>query len=194
MFRQQLEGFPVKRLLLLVLTCLVTSVAHAQRDALIEHDDYWNLNTKFDLGVTDFDGAECYLGGLSVGGLLNDWFGVGLRGRINMNDVRGPHVGSIGTYDLWYGGLYLEYVHRVENLIYWSLDVTAGTGEANNGVSDSSMMVLEPGLNVWVNITETLMFGLGASYRIIDDLGVNGSMDDDASGVAGNISLRFTQF
>lgn len=184
----------MKKLMALIFFAASLQPALAQRDALIDHTDRWNLNTKFDVGYTEFDQEETFLGGLSVGGLLNDRFGFGLRGRMNMNDINGVHAGPIDTFDLWYGGIYLEYAHRLENLVYWSFDFTAATGEASNGFSDSSMLVFEPGLNVWVNITETLMLGLGGSYRIVEDLGVNGSLDDDMTGFAGNIALRFTQF
>jgi hypothetical protein len=180
---------------ILIAACIVaaTLAAHAQRDTLIDHTDRWNLNTKFDLGASEIESDDVYFGGISVGGLLNDRIGVGIRGRINMNDIKGPLIGHVDTYDMWYGGLYLEYVSKADNLLYWSIDATLGTGEVNNDRVSGSFMVAEPGLNLWVNITETLMVGLGASYRFVEDLG-NGQLDDEASGLTGNISLRFTQF
>ena len=56
------------------------------------------------------------------------------------------------------------------------------------------MIVIEPGLNAWVNITETLMLGLGASYRLVEDVELGNADGGDFSGAAGTLSLRFTQF
>lgn len=45
----------MKRIFLTVafVALFAASTAQAQRDALIDHTDKWNLNTRFDAGFTD---------------------------------------------------------------------------------------------------------------------------------------------
>lgn len=184
----------MKKLLLAALMICAGTTAFAQRDALIDHTDRWNLNTRFDATYTEIDKDGSILGGLSVGGLLNDALGVGIRGRVLVDDIVGEKSGPIERMELWYAGVYVEYVSRAENLLYWSADLFAGGGQAETAFTESDMIVIEPGLNAWVNITETLMLGLGVSYRFVEDLDLRGADGGDFSGVAGTLSLRFTQF
>lgn len=184
----------MKKILILALVALATSTALAQRDSLIDHTDKWNLNSRFDASYVELDGDGSILGGLSVGGLLNDRLGVGLRARVLLSESEGETAGTIDGRDFWYAGGYLEYVSNSESLVYWSIDLFAGTGEVDTGFRDSNFMVFEPGINLWINITKTSMLGLGASYLMINDLDLAGVEDDIYDGVTGTISLRFTQF
>lgn len=185
----------MKKMFFAALLVSLTAPAFAQRDALIDHTDRWNLNTRFDANYSEFDNDGGILGGLSVGGLLNDSLGFGIRGRVLVDDIEGEKTGVIEKMDLWYAGAYVEYVSsRAENLLYWSFDLFAGGGKIENAFSDSDMIVIEPGLNAWVNITETLMLGLGASYRLVEDVELGNADGGDFSGAAGTLSLRFTQF
>lgn len=182
---------------LLTAVFLMASIvpAIAQRDALIDHNDKWNLNTKFDAGYTDIADDSAFLGGLSVGGLLNDSFGFGIRARGLADSIDDSLViGTVERLDFWYGGLFVEYLFGSENLVYLSTDITVAYGELDSSFADSEMYVAEPGLNLYVNITETLMFGLGASYRFVSNSQIPGVDDGDLSDVTWNASLRFTQF
>lgn len=181
-------------LLALAFVSFFVTSAVAQRESLLDHTDRWNLNTRFDAGYADLDGDGSFLGGLSVGGLLNDRLGVGIRGRTLLGDSDGEIAGTIDGRDFWYAGGYFEFVSKAESLVYWSLDLMVGAGEVETTFRDSSFMVIEPGINLWVNISETLMLGVGASYLMVEDLDMAGVKEDIYDGVVGNISLRFTQF
>lgn len=185
----------MKKVIALVFILAASHTALAQRDALIDHTDKWNLNTRFDGSMTQLDGDNGLLGGVSVGGLLNDSFGLGLRGRALIDSVEGETIGTIESTDLWYGGAYIEYVtSRGENLVYFSFDVMAGLGEVDTRFDSSSMMVIEPGLAVWINIYETFMIGLGGSYRMVEDLDLAGADEGIFDEALWTLSLRFTQF
>jgi hypothetical protein len=188
-------AFFMKQLFVLVLSAMTATTALAQREALIDHTDRWNLNSRFDAVYAELDGDGSLLGGLSVGGLLNDRLGVGLRGRVLLDDSEGETAGTIDSRDFWYAGGYVEYVSRAESLAYWSVEIFAGSGEVDTGFRDSDFLVIEPAVNLWVNITETTMLGLGVSYLMVEDLDLAGGVEDDIyDGLTGNISLRFTQF
>ncbi len=184
----------MKRLMAILLLCTANHLALAQRESLIDHTDKWNLNTRFDASYTSLDGDGTILGGLSIGGLLNDTLGLGIRGRALIDDAEGESIGTIDTMDLWYAGAYVEYVHEAETLVYWSIDFLAGIGEVDTGFDSGDFYVFEPGIALWVNVTETLMLGLGGSYRMVQNLDLAGGEDDIFDEALGTISFRFTQF
>lgn len=191
----------MKKLALALLFLTSTTAAFAERDSLITYSDKWNLSTKFELGFTEIDEQVGPLGGLIIAGHLNDKLGLGVAGHVSIDEtsVGSPTLGTIGGGDFWYGGLYTEYVFGSEKLVYVSLDLLIGGGEvtvdrsAGNSES-SSVLTVEPGLNLMVNITETFMFGLGASYRFVEDLDIPGMEEDALSGVTGKLFFRFTEF
>jgi len=183
------------KLALLSLALFNAVSAFAQRDALIDHTDKWNLNTKFDVGFTDLAEESATLGGVSIAGLLNDTLGMGLHARGLADSTDGSSLlGPVERLDFWYGGLVLEYLLGSENVVYLSADLTLAYGEVESTFRSSDFYVAEPGLNLNINITETLMLGIGASYRDISSLSMAGVEDSDLSDVCYNVSLRFTQF
>ncbi|HMO52052.1 MAG TPA: hypothetical protein PKE26_12930 [Kiritimatiellia bacterium] len=186
---------------LAALLVLVAGTAFAQRDALIDHTDKWNLFSKFEVSITEIDESSSALAGLSVGGLLNDRLGLGLAGHalIDNASTRSSNLRSIGALDFWYGGAYLEYVFGSENLVYATVDALIGGGrlEVDDVFGNSyanNLFVAEPGINLMVNITETFMFGLGVSYRFVEGSDLADIRDQDLSGWTGNAFFRFTQF
>ncbi|HMP90818.1 MAG TPA: hypothetical protein PJ991_11495 [Kiritimatiellia bacterium] len=191
----------MKRILIAVFTLASLLPAFAGRDALIDHRDKWNLFTKLELSFTEIDNSSALLGGVAIGGLLNDQLGVGIAAHTLLGnvDTESPFLKSIENTDLIYGGFYTEYVFTPESLFYVSLDLLIGGGQLRvqriaGGEEKSNLFVVEPGLNVFVNITETFHFGLGASYRFVRNVDIPGLEDSDLSGLTGTIFFRFTQF
>jgi len=191
----------MKSALLTALLIMSTPSLFAERAALIQYEDEWNLFSKFELSGSQIDGETAALGGISAGGLLNDRMGVGLAGNILVNsvDLDSGNERTIEAADFWYGGAYLEYVFSPENLVYVSMDVLIGAGELDitspfGGDDSETVFVLEPSLNVMINITETFNVGLGVSYRLIENVDFEYLDSSDMSGVSGNIFLRFTEF
>ena len=190
------------KLFLIGAVALITAFpAFAERDALIDHRDKWNLFSKFELSFTEIDSSSAMLGGIKIGGLLNDKLGVGIAVHTLIDNVEteSPFLESIDNTDFIYGGLYTEYVFGAEKLVYLSLDLMIGGGQlrvqrAAGGEEKANVFAVEPGLNVMINITETAHFGLGASYRFIQNVDIPGLEDSDLSGVGGRIFFRFTQF
>jgi len=191
----------MKKVLIAALVLSSALPALAGRDALIDHRDKWNLFSKFELGFTEIDNSSAILGGVSIGGLLNDKLGIGIAAHTLIDNVEteSPFLESIDNTDFIYGGLYTEYVFSPESLVYLSLDLLVGGGQLriNNLAGEeqkSTVLAVEPGLNVMINITETFNFGLGVSYRFIQNVDIEGIENSDLSGVTGNVFFRFTQF
>ncbi|HMO05591.1 MAG TPA: hypothetical protein PKC67_14145 [Kiritimatiellia bacterium] len=191
----------MKKILIAALLMLSTTPIFAARDALIDHTDKWNLFSRFDLSYTEVDSNGGLMGGLKVGGLLNDRIAVGLAARTVLDSIEteSPFLKDIENTDFWYGGLYTEYVFNPDNLVYASIDLTVGSGQLNvkrsaGGEESSTVFVAEPGINVMLNVTETFMLGLGAHYRFIHNVDVRDLDESDVSGIVASVFLRFTEW
>lgn len=191
----------MKKLLMTALVLASSTSVFAARDALIDHTDQWNLFSRFDATISEIDQDTGLMGGIKAGGLLNDRLALGLAANTVLDTVEteSPFLQDIENTDFWYGGFYTEYVFNPENLAYVSLDLTVGGGQLNvkrtaGGEESSTLVAIEPGINVMINVTETFMMGLGAHYRVIQNVDVQDLEDGDLSGFAGSIFLRFTEF
>ncbi len=191
----------MKKLLLSALLMMSTTPLLANRDALIEYDDKWNLFSRFELGYTEIDGNGGMLGGVTVGGLLNDKLAVGVSGRTVLDTIEteSPFLEDIENTDFWYAGFYTEYVFNPQDLAYFSIDLTIGGGDlsVNRVAGDeesSTFFVMEPGVNGMVNVTETFMLGLGVRYRLVMNTDSEELDDGDLSGIVGTVFMRFTEF
>jgi hypothetical protein len=70
-----------------------------------------------------------------------------------------------------------------------SADTLTGTAEGDK------FFIVEPGLNVGVNVAPWFRILMGASYRWVDGVqGVTGVNNDDLSGLSGTIMLKFGWF
>jgi hypothetical protein len=54
--------------------------------------------------------------------------------------------------------------------------------------------VVEPGLEVEINVTRFFKIGLGASYRLVRQSDLITVSDKDLSGFSGGLSLKFGKF
>lgn len=191
----------MKKSALTALVLMTSTALYAERDALIEYTDKWNLFSKFELGYSEIDGNGAAMGGLSVGGLLNDKLAVGIAGHTVLDTVEteSMFLQDIENTDFWYAGGYTEYVFNPEQLVYFSVDLLIGGGQLNvkrsaGGEESATVFALEPGINLMVNVTETFMLGLGASYRLIQGADIEDLDDSAMSGLSGTVFLRFTEY
>ncbi len=102
-----------------------------------------------------------------------------------------------------YGGLDLEYVHSSPKLIHFSVETLIGAGNVsyalhnlnrNQDFPDQSFFVIEPGMNVMVNVTNFFRFGAGLSYRIVRGAHLNGTSDQQLSDINGILTFKFGKF
>ncbi len=191
----------MKKILTAALLMLSTTPIFAARTALIDHTDKWNLFSRFDLSYTEVDSNGGLMGGLKVGGLLNDRLALGLAARTVLDSIEteSPFLQDIENTDFWYGGFFTEYVFHPDNLVYFSIDLTLGSGQLNvkrtaGGEESATVFVAEPGVNAMLNVTETFMIGLGAHYRFVHNVEVQDLDESDVSGILGTVFLRFTEW
>ena len=101
--------------------------------------------------------------------------------------------------DFGYGGLLLEYLHKSDEVFHGYLALIVGGGgvslrdtsqpSSSDDVDDDVVLVLEPSLNLEVNLTKTMRVGLGGGYRIVS--GLKESWEDDYGLTAADLSGPF---
>lgn len=58
----------------------------------------------------------------------------------------------------------------------------------------TAFFVVEPGLEVEINVTRFFKIGVGASYRFVRESDLTLVSNDDLSGFSGGFSLKFGKF
>lgn len=109
--------------------------------------------------------------------------------------------------DMEYSGFTAEYIFMPSSLIHYSAQVTIGGGSldfsrvrvgsvGNNGIVDDVFFIVEPGVNVEMNVASFMRFQIGASYRFVSGIDNNsfGVTNADISGPALNFMVRFGKF
>ena len=126
--------------------------------------------------------------------------GYALVNQGNFEAVPGP-LGDPGTLSMGYGGLELEYVHRPDERVHFSVGTLVGwggltwdpQGQAGEQESDG-FFVAEPALNVVLNVARQVRAGVGVSYRFAQGVELAELRNGEISGVAGVLTLKFGSF
>ncbi len=157
---------------------------------------------------------ELLVGG-RMGYIIDHKFVIGLAGYgMVTNHVVREHAIPDSTIQLYmgYGGLDLEYRFNPKDLINFSVTTLIGAGGASlmykdpnddwdddddededRHIDSDAFFVLEPGVNVMVNVAKYFKCGIGASYRYINGVEFDTKLvdvkDEDLSGFS--IMLNF---
>ncbi|OFX88563.1 MAG: hypothetical protein A2W99_09180 [Bacteroidetes bacterium GWF2_33_16] len=165
----------------------------------------------------DKDGYGFLVGG-RLGLIFNDKFSIGLGGYGLATEHITPYgLDTEANYDpaskigFGYGGFVFEYILFGNKLVHFTIPVLVGGGGASlykdiiineeeftwddfKTYESSAFFVLEPGINLEVNITKFMRFDLGASYRLVQFTEMDYLSNDDLSNLAINASLKFGIF
>ena len=113
-----------------------------------------------------------------------------------------------------YGGLFLEYILFPKSAVHLSIPLIIGAGgttlnakkyqdDSNLNpnewalyeyVESSGFFLLEPGLNVELNMAKFFRLSAGANYRYVSGTNLQRLSDNDLSGVNFNITFKFGGF
>lgn len=104
--------------------------------------------------------------------------------------------------DTDYGGFEVEYVHRTNHLFHFSVQTLVGSGSVNyegTGNFDfdpdsDGYFVLQPGVNLNLNVTDWFRLSGGLSYRYAGGVDLEGTSDKELSGVSSFFAMRFGWF
>lgn len=155
-----------------------------------------------EIKINSIQGDIGTLVGFYCGPMINRTFLVGACGGVNLGHprVNYGYFGGIG-----------QYVYQPEEMVHFSsqLVIAYGTtkdyenpksGPMDNfwNISGASFFLIEPGVNLEVNISNNLVLVTGVSYRYIsglnetsEDISITHVTNEDLSGINFNIGLKF---
>lgn len=143
--------------------------------------------------------------------LINHSFSIGLGGYGLVNNIKANPPADTTNIRMGYGGLILGYSPNPGKLVHLSFNTLIGGGgvalgtdfdhdedidedEWRHHVKGQAFFVIEPELNMILNVTRFLRIGMGGSYRYVKGLSMDGVKDADLSGPAISFSLKFGFF
>ena len=114
------------------------------------------------------------------------------------------------TFDMMliYGGPEFEYISGSHKLIHYTFTTLIGAGvidykdfdclvcdeEENadlyNDLDADIFFIVEPSVNIMLNVTPMLRIGLGMSYRYVQDVELKGVRDEDLMGLSAVLTLK----
>ncbi len=141
------------------------------------------------------------------GWIINHTFIIGGGGYGLANQIESDYITDYSKpyIDFGYGGFELEYIIQSDQLVHFSIYTLIGAGGVNYradshnswedwNYSSDEFFVLEPALNVEVNIASFFRINAGASYRYISGVNYDNLKNEDFSGFSGVLTLKFGSF
>jgi hypothetical protein len=165
---------------------------------------------------TQFDYRNVFLGGLSLGVIIDHFFSVGLAGYgiLNSGNLWYDDIDPITSQGAYlyggYGGVKFEFrvlpaapVHLNFPVLIGGGGMTYNTWTYSNYYYDSyngttidwdAFFVVEPGIMVELNLVKFLRLDAGISYRYTPDLDLLNTSSGLINNFNANLSLKFGKF
>lgn len=164
-----------------------------------------------DIRMTEFKDELGTLLGAHGGIILNNHFVIGLGGYGLTSNFMFEDDENFEDYYIYggYGGLILGGIFSPKEVVHIYTPVLIGAGGMEvrdhnllhnfhippfGFAENSAFFVVEPGLEVEINVTRFFKIGVGASYRFIRESDLTLVSNDDLSGFSGGFSLKFGKF
>lgn len=184
-----------------MVVCLgATAVMAQEKSVLVDDEDIWKQYTRPEVKVTDVNGNQATLGGVSIGTILNDQLYFGITGDILVDKITADDDSDIrlDRWDWWYAGAEVGYIFNPDSLVHLSVSSLFGGGqiEFKDTPDDDTdgFWIIEPGIQANINLSDTWEFGLGVSYRWTSDIDLDGVEEDDLTDVAFTAFFRALEF
>jgi hypothetical protein len=195
----------MKTILLFAAFVLVALPIVAQEKTLISGDIESGGYGGPVLQVTQINKQSAVLVGGVGGWIINHTIVLGGGGYGLVTDVTAkypdPFYGS-QYLTVGYGGLYLEYIASSDEVIHLTVGALVGAGNVgyknqdmfNMNRSMDNFFVLEPNIQVNLNVTEFFRISAGANFRWVTGVRNDITSDADLTGPSGMLILRFGKF
>ena len=164
---------------------------------------------------TKIDDQDGILVGGKIGWVIDHWFtlgaaGMGLANPVYLDDNTGSDV-SRGMR-MGYGGLYFEPRILSEAPIHVSFPIIVGSGGANFTNSNEyyfnsqtnewepyedeadAFFIVEPGVEIEINVARNFRLGLGGSYRYVEALNLQNIESDALNGFSAGFTIKLGVF
>jgi len=168
-----------------------------------------------DLKVADLKDERGLIVGAYGGFIINRRYMLGVAGYGLVTNIEfdGVVPGQVNPKKLnlhgGYGGILIGGSIAPRELIHLSIPVLLGAGawqvvdkdffiknpaDSEFTIEKSVFFVIEPGIEVEVNVTKNFRLGAGVTYRYISGTQLENLADEELSGTTGMISFRFGRF
>lgn len=164
------------------------------------------------IGYTELDSRDAFVFGAKGGIVLGHVMSLGLGGVGFFNDA---HYDAVSGQDIslagGYGGFFFEPTVMYKFPVHVSFPILIGAGgvavvsdngddnwdDNYNSEASDAFMVIEPGVEVELNITNFFRFSVGARYRYTSDIDIEPTYDvpkDILRGFTGGVTFKFGHF
>jgi len=194
----------MKKIFVLLFVLFFSLTLHAQEETLISGEMDHGGFGGFGFRVTSINGQTVVLSGGGGAWLINSKFFIGGSGYSNMSDdVKAPvMVESEQVFmNINYGGLYFGYVFNPDKLYHVTIDALIGHGNINYSQRNSDVdwksdnfYFIEPSVNLELNVVRWFRIGIGASYRLVNDIEIQNLQNNDINGFSAGVSFKFGKF
>lgn len=196
---------------LLFLICMTFSLYGQQNDE--DNDEYQTIIGSDDLTVSGFGGPvmtfssfdndfALFMGGGGAA-LINNRFFFGGFGQGMTNSASISDTILNKNYDkieFGYGGIWLGYMFNANKAIHPVLHTQIGFGgisyqnSVNNSDRNDPVLVLAPGLEIEMNVTNFFKLGAGVKYRYVLGVDEGDYTSSDFSSLGGFLTFKFGWF
>lgn len=166
-----------------------------------------------DFKITDLLDERAVIAGAHGGVLVNRRYlfglgGYGIATKVRFDGMVGADEKPLNLHG-GYGGVVIGGMVASKEVIHLIFPVFFGAGslevsdenffpgspnDAEFTIESSAFMVVEPAVQVEVNITENFRLAAGMSYRYVTGTDLNNLRDADLSGSSAMVSFRFGRF
>jgi len=153
---------------------------------------------------TKLNNEDALIVGARGGWTFNSIFTIGIGAYGLANDIPiNAAQPDTNFVNFGYGGIVIEFVGMSDNVIHWQVGGLIGTGavstrNGNNTGRNDIIFILEPGADAVLNITSTIRFAAGLSYRFVSGVDPDNFNDylknDDLSNLTASLTLLFGSF
>jgi hypothetical protein len=195
----------MKKIILIALVTLFSYPIMAQENTLfngaIENGGYGAFFSK----IGQINGEM----GIFMGGqgawIINHRLGLGGKGYGIINEVKVKDLQNVKLEFGCWGGL-IEYIVASDKLFHLNIHSMIGAGGVRYSIidyqddhddidySEDGFFVLEPGLDLVVNVNKNIRLGIGVTYRYVNGVDYEDLSNSDLNGISGHIILKFGAF
>jgi hypothetical protein len=159
---------------------------------------YGTMDTRFSL----INGKESVIIGGHGGVIFNSYFylGLGAYGLVTTQNIATDPLDVPLDMQMGYTGLMLAMNVMPKKVVHFSIPLFVGVGnlvtEKNDARLESSpFIIIEPGLQLEINLVRFMKIGLGGGYRMVRGSSLDNDITDASlSDWSGNFSLIFGKF
>ncbi len=152
------------------------------------------------LKVTEFRDQVGLMVGGRGGWIINHVLAIGGGGYGLTTNIDAPVSGLYMDVD--YGGGILEYIVLSDKAIHASVSALIGAGTVDyreqsgpvHPYSDDEFFVVEPCVELMLNVATFFRIGAGVSYRYVNGIDWEGLSDSDISGLSATVTFKFGKF